>query len=90
MISPGSLGVINMEPTRVIQVAVARADLIICDALRYLVIIAVLAVIMLLTVIAARPWTFEPIHWIDYDAPGVDITSEGPEDGDPWYKMGGE
>ena len=90
MISPGFSGVSDMDPTRVIQAAVARTDLIICDALRYIIIIAVLAGIMLLTVIAARPWTFEPTHWIDYDAPGVDITSEGPEDGDPWYEMGGE
>ncbi|MBQ8109354.1 MAG: hypothetical protein IJ124_04210 [Clostridia bacterium] len=36
-------------------------------------------------------WANRPAPYlIDYDAPGVDITSEGPDDGDPWYEMGGE
>lgn len=81
---------IDIDTTRVIQEAVARADLIICDAIRYLIIIVVLAGIMLLAVIAAHPWALQPTHWIDYDASGVDITSEGPEDGDPWYEEWGD
>lgn len=64
-----------------IQVAVARADLFICNALRWLAIIAVLAVVLLVAVIAFRRVAhlegYDP-YWIDYDAPGVDITSEGP------------
>lgn len=64
-----------------IQVAVARADLFICNALRWLAIIAVLTVVLLVAVIAFRRCAhlegYDP-YWIDYDAPGVDITSEGP------------
>ena len=64
-----------------IQVAVARADLFICNALRWLAIIAVLTVVLLVAVIvfrrAAHLEGYDP-YWIDYDAPGVDITSEGP------------
>ena len=67
-----------------IQVAVARADLIICEALRWLAIVLVLTAVLAVGVILFRraTWT-DHYHWmdptwIDYDAPGVDITSEGP------------
>ena len=78
-----------MDTTRQIQIAVARADLIACAALRWLAIILPLTIVFLLVLLVV--WEHRPDPYlIDYDAPGVDITSEGPEDGDPWYEMGGE
>ena len=72
-----------MSTERAIQAAVARADLIISTILRKLPIVAVLTVVLLLAVITVRRWAgfqgYSP-YWIDYDAPGVDITSEGPDD----------
>lgn len=62
---------------RQIQIAVARADLIICTALRWIGVFALCAAVLLLTIIAVRAWAADP-DLIDYDAPGVDITSEGP------------
>ena len=66
-----------------IQIAVARADLILCWMARVLAVV-MLAAILLTTLVLA--WRFSnrirygrPTHYIDYDAPGVDITSEGPE-----------
>ena len=42
---------------------------------------ALLSVVLLAAISAARRWAglsgFDP-YWIDYDRPGVDITSEGP------------
>lgn len=92
-----------------IQVAVARADLFICAALRWLAIIVGLAIALAVCVMIVKKWADWPAlrgaaiiaaltimllagvilfrdwaytHWdpylIDYDAPGVDITSEGP------------
>ena len=68
-----------------IQIAVARADLFICTALRWLAVIVPLALVLLLCVVLFHRavWNdhyhwLDP-YWIDYDAPGVDITSEGPE-----------
>lgn len=78
--------------TTQIQIAVARADLIICTALRWLTVIVPLSVFLLLAVLVFRHFAYthcDP-YLIDYDTPGVDITSEGPDDGDPWYEMGGE
>lgn len=75
-----------MDVTRTIQVAVARADLIVCSCLRWLAIVAVLTVILALGVLAFHSlmWNehyhWQDPYWIDYDAPGVDITSEGPDD----------
>ena len=64
-----------------IQIAVARADLIVCQALRVLAAIAIFSAVLLAAVIAFRRCAhlegYDP-YWIDYDAPGVDITSEGP------------
>lgn len=61
---------------RSIQIFVARADLILCALLRWAAA-TLCAVILLVAVWAAR----EIVEWrdiIDYDRPGVDITSEGP------------
>ena len=75
-----------MDVTRAIQVAVALADLFICSCLRWLAIVAVLTVILALGVLAFHSlmWNehyhWQDPYWIDYDAPGVDITSEGPDD----------
>lgn len=61
---------------RSIQIFVSRADLILCALLRFAV--ATLCVIILLVAVwAAREWV-ERRDIIDYDRPGVDITSEGP------------
>lgn len=67
---------------RQIQIAIARADIIICAALRWTLAVLPLAVVFALLILAARGLVREETHWIDYDAPGVDITSEGPEEGD--------
>lgn len=85
-----------MSTEKVIQIAVARADLIVCAVLRVLAMVVPLTIVLMLGVlIFHRLMWNDHFHWqdpcwIDYDAPGVDITSEGPEDGDPWYEMGGE
>ena len=61
-----------------IQIAVAQADLIVCTVLRWLAVIVPLAVLFLLVLLVV--WAHRPDPYlIDYDAPGVDITSEGPE-----------
>lgn len=61
---------------RSIQIAVARADLILCALLRFAAA-AMCMVILLVCVWAARE-IVERRDIIDYDAPGVDVTSEGP------------
>lgn len=65
---------------RSIQVAVARADIIICSALQWLAILVPLTIVLVLAVLAARKLAGQEVQWIDYDRPGVDITSEGPEE----------
>lgn len=62
---------------RMIQVGVARADLILCAVLRWAIILTLLAAVLVVTVIIVRARLPDP-DLIDYDAPGVDITSEGP------------
>ena len=67
-----------------IQAAVAWADLILCQALRWAVVIAVLGVVVLVGAVAVRRLLgyrnlYSDEYLIDYDAPGVDITSEGPD-----------
>lgn len=66
-----------MSVERSIQAAVARADLIICHGLRALAVVALGAVLLLL-VLLVRSRLPDPYE-IDYDAPGADVTSEGPE-----------
>lgn len=71
---------------RVIE-AVARVDLFLCSALRWLAVVLPLTVVLLLAVIAARHFARAQPGMIDYDRPGVDITSEGPEAfTDQWTK----
>ena len=65
-----------MDPTQKILIGVAKADLIVCTVLRWLGIIVTLGLILLLIVILIWPFRPDP-YLIDYDAPGVDITSEG-------------
>ena len=68
-----------MDVTKQIQVAVARADLIVCSMLRWLAVIVPLTIIFLLVLLVV--WANRPDPYlIDYDKPGVDITSEGPDD----------
>ena len=83
-----------MNAEKAIQIAVARADLFACATLRWLGALAALTVLLLLAVIAFRSWAvraFDP-YLTDYDAPGVDITSEGPDDDctQEWYDAGGD
>ena len=67
-----------MTTERMIQAAVARADLVACSILRWLAIIVPLTVVFLVVLLVV--WAHRPDPYlIDYDAPGVDITSEGPE-----------
>lgn len=86
-----------MDSTKLIQVAVARADLIICNVMRWAAIIVPLTIVLLLCVLAFHRamWNdhfhWQDPYWIDYDAPGVDITSEGPEAyTEEYYRIGGE
>lgn len=80
-----------MSVERKILTAVARIDLMIVRTAQVTALFIIVALFLALvwgvrTLIEMR---FDPYR-IDYDAPGVDITSEGPEDGDPWYEEGGE
>jgi len=80
-----------MDTAKQIQIAVARADLAISAAIRWLVVILLLTVALLLAVLAFRRlggFDGHDQYWIDYDAPDVDITSEGPDDGDHWFSEG--
>lgn len=78
-----------MSVEKQIWIAIARADLFICTALHRLAIIVPLTVLFVLVLLVV--WRHRPDPYlIDYDAPGVDITSEGPENGDPWFEKGGE
>ena len=61
-----------------IQTAIARADVILCAILRALPVIAALTLLLLVLLLVVRARWPDP-YLIDYDAPGVDITSEGPE-----------
>lgn len=61
---------------RSIQIFVARADLIFCSLLRFAA--AALCVVILLVAVWAAREIVERRDIIDYDRPGVDITSEGP------------
>ena len=48
--------------------------------LKWATVAALLALVLVMAVLAARVWAYghcDP-YWIDYNAPGVDITSEGP------------
>ena len=75
---------------RMIQIFVARADLILCSVLRWAVIVALLAAVLVVAVIIVRARLPDP-DLIDYDAPGVDITSEGPEGYTrAWYEIEGD
>lgn len=75
---------------RAIQVAVARADLILCAFIRWAVIVALLAAVLVVAVIVVRARLPDP-DLIDYDAPSVDITSEGPEGYTrAWYAIEGD
>lgn len=67
-----------MDTNRAIQIAVARADLILTAILRAVPAVIALTVILVALVIVARARWPDPCR-INYDAPGVDITSEGPE-----------
>ena len=61
---------------RSIQIAIARADLILCVLLR--VAAAALCVVILTAAVWAAREIVERRDLIDYDRPGVDVTSEGP------------
>lgn len=61
---------------RAIQIAIASADLILCALLRFAA--AALCMVILLAAVWAAREMVERRDIIDYDRPGVDITSEGP------------
>ena len=82
-----------MNTTKQIQIIIARADLVIIRAAQVLAVV-VLAALLLALVWCVRTYIesrYDP-YLIDYDRPGVDITSEGPEDDttDAWFGTGGE
>ena len=80
-----------MSVERKILSAVAWADLIVVRTAQVLAVL-VLAALLLMLVWCVRTYIEEHRDpcLIDYDKPGIDITSEGPDDGDPWYLEGGE
>lgn len=45
--------------------------------LKWLCVAAILFLLLLMAIISVRIWVCDP-YLIDYDAPGVDITTEGP------------
>ncbi|MBR2226752.1 MAG: hypothetical protein IJ893_02665 [Bacteroidales bacterium] len=57
-------------------------------ALAVVIVLTIVFLLILLIVWANRP---DP-YLIDYDAPGVDITSEGPDDDytEAYYEFGGD
>lgn len=63
-------------------------------AVKNLCAVIVLTFVLMAMVLSFREWAYT--HWspflIDYDAPGVDITSEGPDDDflDIWNTFGGD
>lgn len=61
---------------RLIQIFIVRADLFFCSLLRFAA--AVLCMAILLVAVWAAREIVERRDIIDYDRPGVDITSEGP------------
>lgn len=61
---------------RAIQIAVARADLILCALIRFAA--AALCMAILTVAVWAARELVERRDLIDYDAPGVDVTTEGP------------
>jgi len=73
-----------------ITTAIARAEITMYALIRWLAIITVLTLFFTLTFFIA--WVNRPDPYlIDYDAPGVDITSEGPDDYvDYWPENGGD
>ena len=71
---------------RIIE-AVARADVWLCGLRRRLPAAIALAVALLLAALVVRRLARADPPLIDYDRPGVDITSEGPEAyTDRWYQ----
>ena len=61
---------------RSIQIFVARADIIICALFRFAA--AALCMVILTVAVWAAREIVEKRDLIDYDRPGVDVTSEGP------------
>ena len=80
-----------MDAMKQLQIATTKADIIIGFIIRGLAVVA-LAAAFFVVLIVVRRWAgfegYDP-YWIDYDAPGVDITSEGP-DNDTLWEFGGE
>ena len=73
-----------MDIIDMIRIAIAEADIILISVIRW--VGAVLALTLIFLAVLLSTWSIRPDPYlIDYDKPGVDITSEGPEDGDPWY-----
>lgn len=68
-----------MNVEKQIQIAVEQADLFICETMKNLGIIAILTIVLLVCVYGFRNYmyAYHDPYWIDYDKPGVDITSEG-------------
>lgn len=69
-----------MDSTRAILAAVAKADLILCWTARVLAVVVMAALLVALVWCVRELYEIRHTQWIDYDAPGVDITSEGPDD----------
>ena len=80
-----------MDVTKQIQIAIAQADLIVCTTMRVLALLAMFTIILLAVVLVVHLARPDP-YLIDYDAPGVDITSEGPDDDftDAYFELRGD
>ena len=80
-----------MDAMKQLQIATTKADIILGIIIRGLAVVA-LSAAFFVALIVIRRWAgfegYDP-YYIDYNRPGIDITSEGPENDVPW-ELGGE
>lgn len=76
-----------MDAAKQIQIAVAKADLIICEALRWMAVIVPLSVVLLIVFLTARRLS-NADRMNHHDAPEAAITNRGYSDA--WREFGGD
>lgn len=79
-----------MSTEKMLLTTVARADIILSAAVKWIVIALIFAAIQSSILLALWYWSGRELRetlQIDYDRPGVDITSEGPEDDPEWVRQ---
>lgn len=70
-----------------VQIMTTKADIIVDWIIRGLAVLCLTVLLFGIVVVIRRLAGLEGYdpYWIDYNAPGVDITSEGPDNDDPFY-----